>query len=34
VEDVRRRKRTIATGQGEVHGARYNLGDWGVAEFS
>jgi hypothetical protein len=32
VEDVRARKRTIATGEGEVHGARYATSDWGIAE--
>ena len=32
VEDVRRRKRTIATGDGVVHGARYATQDWGIAE--
>jgi hypothetical protein len=32
VEDVRQRKRTIATGDGMVHGARYATQDWGVAE--
>ena len=32
VEDVRRRKRTIATGDGMVHGARYATQDWGIAE--
>jgi peptidoglycan hydrolase-like protein with peptidoglycan-binding domain len=30
VEDVRRRKRTIATGSGEVHGADYTLTDWAI----
>ena len=33
VEDVRRRKRTVATGEGVVHGARYTTGDWGIAEW-
>jgi hypothetical protein len=32
VEDVRRRKRAIATGDGEVHGARYAVRDWGLTE--
>jgi hypothetical protein len=32
VEDVRQRKRTIATGEGEVHRARYATRDWGIAE--
>ena len=30
VEDVRKRKRTIGTGDGEVHGARYATRDWGL----
>ena len=34
VEDVRERKRAIATGEGEVHRAKYALRDWGIAEFS
>lgn len=34
VEDVRSRKRAIATGEGEVHRAKYALRDWGIAEFS
>jgi hypothetical protein len=34
VEDVRRRKRTIATGDGQVHGTRYATRDWGIAEDS
>ena len=33
IEDVRHRKRTIATGEGRVHGARYSTRDWGLAEF-
>jgi hypothetical protein len=33
VENVRARKRTIANGAGEVHGARYDLADWGLGEF-
>ncbi|HEX8692982.1 MAG TPA: peptidoglycan-binding protein [Longimicrobium sp.] len=33
VEDVRRRKLTIATGTGSVHGARYRLGGWGLDEL-
>ena len=32
IEDVRQRKRTIATGEGEVHKVRYTLQDWGIAE--
>ena len=32
IEDVRNRKRTIATGAGIVHGAAYDLADWGLAE--
>jgi peptidoglycan hydrolase-like protein with peptidoglycan-binding domain len=31
VEDVRRRKRALATGEGTVHGARYRAADWGLA---
>jgi hypothetical protein len=34
VEDVRERKRTIATGEGRVHRSRYALRDWGIAEFA
>jgi peptidoglycan hydrolase-like protein with peptidoglycan-binding domain len=30
VEDVRTRKRTIATGDGNVHGTRYATRDWGI----
>lgn len=33
IEDVRRRKRTIATGEGEVHRAKYAIRDWGITEF-
>ena len=33
VEDVRQRKRAIATGAGEVHRARYAMRYWGIAEF-
>jgi len=33
VEDVRKRKRTIAKGDGEVHAARYATRDWGISEF-
>jgi hypothetical protein len=34
-EDVRRRKLTVATGQGTVHGHKYNLEDWGLSgEFA
>lgn len=32
VEDVRQRKRALATGEGTVHGARYRLADWGIAD--
>jgi hypothetical protein len=32
VEDVRSRKRTIATGEGDVHGATYRLEDWGLID--
>ncbi|NTW53896.1 MAG: peptidoglycan-binding protein [Chlorobaculum sp.] len=32
VEDVRRRKLTIATGDGTVHEARYATKDWGISE--
>jgi hypothetical protein len=32
VEDVRQRKQTIATGDGQVHGAHYVTQDWGLAE--
>jgi len=32
VEGVRSRKRTIAEGQGRVHGANYTLADWGIGE--
>ena len=31
VEDVRRRKLTIARGGGEVHGSRYDLRGWGLS---
>lgn len=34
VEDVRKRKRTIAKGDGEVHGARYATRDWGISEVA
>lgn len=34
VEDVRQRKRTVATGEGQVHGARYATRDWSIAEDS
>lgn len=34
IEDVRQRKRTVATGDGQVHGARYATRDWGIAEDS
>lgn len=30
-EDVRARKRTIALGTGEVHGAHYRVCDWGIS---
>jgi hypothetical protein len=32
VEDVRLRKRTIAVGEGVVHGSRYATQDWGITE--
>jgi len=32
VEDVRSRKRTLATGSGMVHGVRYDVGCWGIGE--
>ena len=32
-EDVRSRKMAFATGQGSVHGASYDLSDWGLGEF-
>ena len=31
-EDVRSRKKTIATGRGRVHMTNYNLEDWGLAD--
>jgi hypothetical protein len=31
--DVRRRKLTLATGQGMVHGANYVLENWGLTEL-
>ena len=31
-DDVRQRKRTIATGAGTVHGSNYTLGDWGLSD--
>lgn len=34
VEDVRKRKRTIAKGDGEVHGARYATRDWGISDLA
>lgn len=33
IEDVRTRKRTIATGQGDIHGARYEVANWGLDEL-
>jgi len=33
VEDVRQRKRAIATGEGDVHRAKYAMRYWGIAEF-
>lgn len=33
-EDVRSRKMAIATAQGPVHGAVYDLSNWGLGEFS
>jgi hypothetical protein len=32
-DDVRARKLAIATGRGVVHGAAFDLGDWGLGEF-
>ena len=32
IEDVRKRKRTVASGDGQVHGAPYATRDWGIAE--
>jgi peptidoglycan hydrolase-like protein with peptidoglycan-binding domain len=34
IEDVRKRKLTIATGRGIVHGSQYDLRSWGLDEFS
>jgi hypothetical protein len=34
IEDVRSRKRTCATGEGTVHGAKYRLRGWGVDEVA
>lgn len=31
-EDVRSRKMTLATGQGTVHGGRFNTADWGITD--
>jgi hypothetical protein len=33
IEDVRKRKLTLALGQGTVHGAQYSLDSWGVADI-
>jgi hypothetical protein len=33
IEDVRKRKLTIATGRGTVHGAQYDLKTWGLDEL-
>jgi peptidoglycan hydrolase-like protein with peptidoglycan-binding domain len=33
-DDVRQRKRTIATGAGTVHGSKYALEDWGLADVA
>lgn len=33
-DDVRQRKRTIATGAGKVHGSNYALEDWGLADVA
>ncbi|NET30818.1 MAG: peptidoglycan-binding protein [Cyanothece sp. SIO1E1] len=33
IEDVRKRKLTIATGEGVVHGSRYQISTWGIGEF-
>jgi len=32
IEDVRRRKLTIATGAGTVHGSEFDLKTWGLDE--
>ena len=32
-EDVRSRKMTLATGQGTVHGGRFNTADWGITDL-
>jgi hypothetical protein len=34
VEDVRSRKRTIAIGEGAVHGATYKLDEWGLIDVA
>ena len=33
IEDVRRRKRTIASGSGTVHGGRYDTELWGISDI-
>jgi len=33
IEDVRKRKMTLAFGQGTVHGAQYAVDSWGIGEF-
>ena len=33
-DDVRARKMAIATGRGVVHGAAFDLGNWGLGEFA
>jgi hypothetical protein len=33
VEDVRRRKLTLATGSGTIHGSQYNLKTWGLDDI-
>jgi hypothetical protein len=34
IEDVRKRKLTIATNQGTVHGSKYDLKPWGLDEIA
>jgi len=34
IEDVRKRKLTIATSQGTVHGSKYDLSSWGLDEIA
>ena len=33
-DDVRARKMAIATGRGVVHGAAFDLGNWGLGDFA